>query len=58
VLGGGLVEELPVFYLKKLREEIELYAMPEIFKGTKLSVAKLGGNSVAVGAVAWLRENH
>lgn len=57
VLGGGLVEELPVFYLRKLREVIALYAMPEIFRGTKLSVAKLGGNSVTVGAVTWLREN-
>lgn len=55
-LGGGLVEELPQFYLKKLREEIERYAIAEIFKNTKLSIAKLGSNAVAVGAVSWLRK--
>jgi glucokinase len=56
-LGGGLVEELPQYYIKKLKEQIQRYAIPEIFKGTTFSIAKLGGNAVAVGALSWLRDN-
>ena len=54
-LGGGLVEELPAFYLKTLREQVARYAIPEIYKGMKFSLAKLGGNAVAMGSTAWLR---
>ena len=54
-LGGGLVEEMPALYLKTLREQIQRYAIPEILRGTRFSIAKLGGNAVAVGALAWLR---
>ncbi|WP_425510025.1 ROK family protein [Verrucomicrobium spinosum] len=54
-LGGGLVEEMPALYLKKLREHVAHYTMPELFQGVKFSVAKLGGNAVAIGSVAWLR---
>ncbi|WP_051946261.1 ROK family protein [Verrucomicrobium sp. BvORR106] len=54
-LGGGLVEEMPAVYLRKLREHVAHYSMPEIFAGVKFSVAKLGGNAVAIGSAAWLR---
>ena len=54
-LGGGLVEEMPALYLRALREQVQRYAIPEIFRGTKFSIAKLGGNAVAIGALAWLR---
>lgn len=54
-LGGGLVEEMPQLYLRTLRDQIKRYAIPEIFAGTKFSIAKLGGNAVAVGALSWLR---
>ena len=54
-LGGGLVEEMPALYLKKLREHVAHYTMPELYQGIKFSVAKLGGNAVAIGSVAWLR---
>lgn len=56
-LGGGLVEELSVFYLKTLREEVKKHSVPELFQGIKFSIAKLGGNAVAVGAVAWLKKD-
>ena len=56
-LGGGLVEELPVFYLKTLREEVKKHCVPELFHGIKFSVAKLGANAVAIGAVAWLKKD-
>lgn len=55
-LGGGLVEELPRYYQQMLRESVQRYAVPEIFRGIKFSIAKLGGNAVAIGAVSWLRQ--
>jgi glucokinase len=54
-LGGGLVEELPGLYLNLLKEEVEHYAIPELARGIKYSLAKLGGQAVAAGAVAWMR---
>ncbi|MDI1314333.1 ROK family protein [Prosthecobacter sp.] len=54
-LGGGLVEELPELYLNLLKEEVEHYAIPELARGIKYSLAKLGGQAVATGAVAWMR---
>jgi glucokinase len=56
VLGGGLVEEMPNLYLNLLREEVARYAIPELAKGVKYTIAKLGGTAVAAGAVAWLRD--
>jgi len=55
VLGGGLVEELPSLYVNMLKEEVARYALPSLAKPIKYVVAKLGGNAVAVGSVAWLR---
>jgi glucokinase len=54
-LGGGLVEELPGLYLNLLKEEVDRYAIPELARGIKYSLAKLGGQAVAAGAVAWMR---
>ena len=56
VLGGGLVEELPGLYLNLLKEEVTRFGMPELVRGMKFSIAKLGGNAVSVGSVAYLRE--
>lgn len=55
VLGGGLVEELPSLYVNLLKEEVARYALPSLAKPIRYVVAKLGGNAVAVGSVAWLR---
>lgn len=57
VLGGGLVEELPSLYVNMLREEVARYALPSLAKPIRYVVAKLGGNAVAVGSVAWLRHS-
>ena len=54
-LGGGLVEEMPAHYIKVLRQHVAHYTMPEIFQGIKFTIAKLGGNAVAIGSAAWLR---
>ena len=56
VLGGGLVEELPGLYLNLLKEEVARFAMPELARGLRYSVARLGGNAVAIGSAAYLRE--
>jgi len=55
-LGGGLVEEMPTLYMNLLKEEVNRFAVPGLAKGIKYSIAKLGGTAVAVGSVAWLRE--
>jgi glucokinase len=54
-LGGGLVEEMPRLYLKALREQVAIYAIPELLAGVRFSIAKLGGDAVAIGAVSWMR---
>lgn len=54
-LGGGLVEELPELYLNLLKEEVNRHAIPELAKGVRYTLAKLGGQAVTVGSVAWLR---
>ncbi|MBX7207875.1 MAG: ROK family protein [Verrucomicrobiaceae bacterium] len=55
-LGGGLVMEMPKLYLNLLREEVERHAMPELAKGLRYTLAKLGDHAVAIGSVAWLRQ--
>ncbi|WP_461785048.1 ROK family protein [Prosthecobacter sp.] len=54
-LGGGLVEELPSLYMNLLKEEVERHAIPELAKGIRYSIAKLGDQAVTAGSVAWLR---
>ena len=56
VLGGGLVEEMPELYLNAMREEVARFALPGLAKGVKYAVAKLGGNAVSIGAVAYHRK--
>jgi len=53
VLGGGLVEEMPELYLAAIREEVARFALPGLSKDIRYTVAKLGGNAVSVGAVAY-----
>ncbi len=55
-LGGGLVEELPTVYLSMLKAEVNRFAVPGLARGVKYSIAKLGGTAVAIGSVAWLRD--
>jgi glucokinase len=54
-LGGGLVEELPSLYMNLLKEEVERYASPELARGIRYSIAKLGDQALTAGSVAWLR---
>ena len=40
-----------------LREEVARYTLPELTRGIRYSLAKLGDNAVTIGSVAWLRES-
>jgi len=52
VLGGGLVEAMPVLYKEEVSRGIADNVMPA-FRGTyKVAVAKLGDDAVAAGAAA------
>jgi len=55
VLGGGLVEEMPVLVLKGVASGIEEYSSPAAFKKLKIVTTKLGKYAVATGAakMAW-----
>jgi glucokinase len=55
VLGGGLVEEMPKKIMIDLKRKVEKYALPELSKTLKYRVATLGGQAVALGAMAWFR---
>jgi glucokinase len=47
---------MPELYLQLLREEVARFALPELARGVKFTVARLGPNAVAIGSVAWLRQ--
>ncbi len=53
VIGGGLAEEMPQYFVTKLRKKIKAFAMPPLFKDLEITTATLGDNAVAVGAAAW-----
>ena len=52
VLGGGLVEAMPVLYVQEVRTSIKKQAMRPYTKSLKVVVAKLGDDAVAMGAAA------
>lgn len=55
VIGGGLAEEMPQFFVTKLRKKIKSFTMPALFADLEIGSATLGDNAVAVGAAAWLQ---
>jgi glucokinase len=57
VLGGGMVEAMPRFYVQGLKIEVAKFASPQLAKGTKYVKAKLGDSAVASGALAYLRQS-
>jgi glucokinase len=56
VLGGGLVEEMHRKIMTDLKSKVKKYALPELTKSIKYRVATLGGQAVALGAMAWFRQ--
>lgn len=55
VLGGGLVEALPKYFLESVQEGIESWLLPEYQGSYKLEVATLGDDAAVLGAAAWAR---
>ncbi len=55
VLGGGLVEALPVSYRAAAQEAARETCMPVFRRTFKVVTAKLGDDAVTLGAAAWVR---
>ena len=55
VLGGGLIDALPVLYLEEVGKAISKHIMPAFQKTYELKVALLGDDAGAMGAAAWAR---
>lgn len=56
LVGGGLVEKLGSWYLKRLKKVLRARAMPMIAQGTQIRAAVLGDLAGVVGAAALARE--
>jgi len=56
VLGGGLVEAMPDFFSKKVKEGMKQWLLPAYRDVADLHVAKLGDDAGIMGAAAWARK--
>ncbi len=52
VLGGGLVEAMPGFFAREVRQAVRSHAMPGILASLRIAEAALGDHAVAAGAAA------
>ena len=55
ILGGGLVEAMPNFVMKKVEEGMESWLLPAYRDVCKVVEAKLGDDASVQGAAAWAR---
>lgn len=55
VIGGGLMEKLGDYYLKRIEASVKAHAMPFIAKELKIIPAKLGDDAAIVGAALLAR---
>lgn len=55
VLGGGLVEAMPVLYRREVEARARAVAMAPFRHHFKLRVASLGDDAASLGAAAWAR---
>lgn len=53
VVGGGLAEALPKWYLDTIEEAARGHAMEGVSKSFRVSAAKLGDDANVLGAAAW-----
>lgn len=53
VVGGGLAEALPKWYLETIEESARNHAMEAVARGFRVAGAKLGDNANVLGAAAW-----
>ncbi|MFT5466845.1 MAG: glucokinase [Verrucomicrobiales bacterium] len=55
VLGGGLVEKLPDFFLRGVRKGIDKFASRALAEEVEVREAKLGDDAVVVGAASFAK---
>lgn len=56
VLGGGLVEKLGDWFLKRVEASVRAHAMPVIARNVRFVTARLGDNAAIVGSALLARE--
>jgi len=56
VLGGGLVEAMPVIYITQVKEAIKNHSMGFFKPLVTVAPARLGDDATAIGAAAWARK--
>lgn len=56
VLGGGLVEAMPVLFVDAVEKAARERAMPSMAKSFKVVAAKLGDDAGVMGAAAWVEK--
>jgi glucokinase len=56
VLGGGLVEAMPVLYMEEVTRAVKDHAMPFLRKGVRIVTAKLGDDATVMGAARLIAE--
>jgi glucokinase len=53
LLGGGLVEALPKWFVEVIEQAVREHALPSYTKGLKVVAARLGDDAAVFGAAAW-----
>lgn len=56
ILGGGLVEAMPILFNEEVQKALAKHAMPSYEGSYVVKVAKLGDEAGALGAAAWARQ--
>lgn len=57
VIGGGLAQALPKWYLETIEEAARNHAMEGVSRSFRVSGAKLGDDANVMGAAAWAEAN-
>ncbi len=58
VIGGGLAEAMPKLYLSEAEKGARRNVLPSLKDCFRIRIAELGDYSTAIGAAAWVREQH
>jgi glucokinase len=56
VLGGGMVEDMPVLWQEEVSRTLKARVMPTFEKAFRVEVAELSGDASVTGAAAWAAE--
>jgi len=56
IIGGGLVDVLPKFYLDEIYDSALKHVMPSFRKILRILPAQLGDDAVTIGAAGWVKQ--